>query len=140
MTPGAPADLFDPAHYARVRQPVGESGTLPAWCYTSPEFHAREIERIFTPGWHFVGRADEVAEPGSYLAVDTVPGPLLLLRDAAARRALVSIMPFSDSTKSAVMSSGDSRAAATACGQSFDWISSLRRSPSVIRCGSRRAA
>jgi phenylpropionate dioxygenase-like ring-hydroxylating dioxygenase large terminal subunit len=76
-------DLFDPARYERVRQPVGEAETLPAWCYTSPEFHAREVERIFTPGWHFVGRADEVPEPGSYLAVDTVPGPLLLLRDGA---------------------------------------------------------
>jgi phenylpropionate dioxygenase-like ring-hydroxylating dioxygenase large terminal subunit len=80
-----PVDLFDPAHYATVRQPVGEAETLPAWCYTSPEFYAREVERIFTPGWHFVGRADEVAEPGSYLAVDTVPGPLLLLRDQAGR-------------------------------------------------------
>ncbi len=78
-------DLFDPAHYARVRRPVAEAETLPAWCYTSPEFYAREVERIFSPGWHFVGRADEVPEAGSYLAVDTVPGPLLLLRDAGGR-------------------------------------------------------
>jgi Rieske 2Fe-2S family protein len=68
-----------------VRRPVGEAETLPAWCYTAPEFYAREVERIFIPGWHFVGRADEVPEPGSYLAVDTVPGPILVLRDADGR-------------------------------------------------------
>ena len=78
-------DIFDPAHYGGVRRPVGEAETLPAWCYTSPEFYAREVERIFTPGWHFVARTDELPEPGSYLAVDTAPGPLLLLRDGAGR-------------------------------------------------------
>jgi phenylpropionate dioxygenase-like ring-hydroxylating dioxygenase large terminal subunit len=36
-----------------------------------------------TPGWHFVARADEVPEGGDYLTVDTVPGLLALLRDAA---------------------------------------------------------
>src|SRR5262245_5180718 len=43
------------------------------------------MERIFARGWHFVARADELPEPGSYLAVDTVPGPLLLLCDAGGR-------------------------------------------------------
>ena len=59
-----PVDLFDPEHYRGVRRPVGEAETLPAWCYTAPEFYAREVERIFVPGWHFVGRTDEVPEPG----------------------------------------------------------------------------
>jgi phenylpropionate dioxygenase-like ring-hydroxylating dioxygenase large terminal subunit len=83
--PRSGTDLFDPAHYRGVRRPVAEAETLPAWCYTSPEFHAREVERIFTPGWHFVGRADEVAAPGEHLTVDTVPAPLVLLRDEAGR-------------------------------------------------------
>jgi choline monooxygenase len=78
-------DIFDPAHYAGVRRPVAEAETLPAWCYTSPEFYAREVERIFTRGWHFVGRADELPEPGSYRAVDTPSGSLILLRDGAGR-------------------------------------------------------
>ena len=79
------SDLFDPARYRGVRRPVAEAETLPAWCYTSPEFYAREVDRIFTPGWHFVARADQLAEAGSYLAVDTVPGPVLLLRDGEGR-------------------------------------------------------
>src|SRR5262245_65041817 len=79
------ADLFDPAYYQSVRRPVGEAETLPAWCYTSPEFYAREVERIFLRGWHFVGRADDLPEAGDYLTVDTVAGPLVLLRDGAGR-------------------------------------------------------
>jgi len=76
-------DLLDPAHYRGVRRPVAEAETLPAWCYTSPEFSAREVKRIFGAGWHFVGRADQVEAPGDYLTVDTVAGSLLLLRDRA---------------------------------------------------------
>jgi phenylpropionate dioxygenase-like ring-hydroxylating dioxygenase large terminal subunit len=85
VTAPAPDDLFDPAHYRGVRRPVAEAETLPAWCYTSPEFHARELDRIFRAGWHFVGRADEMAEPGAYLAVDTAAGPLVLIREGTGR-------------------------------------------------------
>jgi phenylpropionate dioxygenase-like ring-hydroxylating dioxygenase large terminal subunit len=79
------ADAFDPAVYRGVRRPIDAAETLPAWCYTSPEFYAREMERIFARGWHFVGRADELAAPGDYQTVDTVVGPLVLLRDGAGR-------------------------------------------------------
>jgi len=80
-----PSHLLEPAHYAAVRLPVDRAETLPAWCYGSAEFYAREIERIFMLGWHFVGRADLVAAPGDYLTVDTPGGPLVLLRDAGGR-------------------------------------------------------
>ena len=75
-------DIFDPAHYAAQRRPVLAAETLPAWCYTSPEFFARERERVFAKGWLFVGREDEVAGPGAFLAADTPGGPVLLVRDA----------------------------------------------------------
>ena len=78
-----PLDIFDPTHYAAVRRPVLEAGTLPAWCYTSPAFFERERERVFLKGWNFVGRADEVAETGAYLAVETPGGPVLLVQDNA---------------------------------------------------------
>ncbi len=73
-------DLFDPTHYAAVRRPVLEASTLPAWCYTSPEFFRRECERVFSRGWQFVGRVEEVPESG-YRNVETVGGPVLLVRD-----------------------------------------------------------
>lgn len=72
-------DLFDPALYAACRRPVLEAETLPAWCYTSDAFFARERERVFARAWQFVGRVDEVPA-GGWRAVETVGGPVLLLR------------------------------------------------------------
>ena len=37
-------DILDPSKYAAVRKPVEEASHLPAWCYTSEAFYAREIE------------------------------------------------------------------------------------------------
>ena len=53
-------DIFDPDLYRGVRRPVAEAETLPAWCYTSPEFYAREVDRIF-------GRGTPPGEVASYL-------------------------------------------------------------------------
>ena len=75
-----PDDLFDPHHYQAVRRPVLEASTLPAWCYTDRDFFARERTRIFARGWQFVGRIEEVPVSG-YLSVETVGGPVLLVRD-----------------------------------------------------------
>ena len=75
-----PDALFDPTHYSTVRLPVLEASTLPAWCYTSDAFFERERERAFAQGWQFVGRTDEVSV-GGYLSVETVGGPILLLKD-----------------------------------------------------------
>jgi phenylpropionate dioxygenase-like ring-hydroxylating dioxygenase large terminal subunit len=72
--------LFDPQTYAAVRRPLAEAETLPAECYVSPEFHRREIERIFRPRWRFVGRADEIEPPGAYRTVETFAGPVLVVR------------------------------------------------------------
>ena len=47
------ARLFAPETYAAVRRPLTEAETLPSDCYVSPEFHRREIERIFRPRWRF---------------------------------------------------------------------------------------
>lgn len=75
-----PEDLFSSAHYAAVRRPLLEAETLPAWCYRSEAFFAREMERVFRPAWRFVGRADELDAPGAYLSVWTAAGPALVVR------------------------------------------------------------
>jgi phenylpropionate dioxygenase-like ring-hydroxylating dioxygenase large terminal subunit len=75
-----PVDPFDHRHYEGVRRPLAEAETLPPWCYTDPRFHAREIERLFLARWLFVARADEVPEPGDYLALETPAGPVALVR------------------------------------------------------------
>lgn len=79
--------MFNPATYVDVRKPLLEARTLPAWCYTSEEFHKREIERVFLKTWCFVGRLDEIPKPGDYLTVDLPGGPVLVIRgrDGTAR-------------------------------------------------------
>lgn len=72
--------LFSPAAYANVRKPLREAETLPTWCYTSPDFHRREIERIFEPAWRLVGREDEFAGAGAFRTIDTFAGPVLVVR------------------------------------------------------------
>ena len=75
-----PTDLFDSRHYSEVRKPLLEASTLPPWCYTDPLFYQREIEAIFSKGWCFVGREDELPNAGDYLTYDGVPGPIIVIR------------------------------------------------------------
>ena len=79
--------MFDSAAYAEVRKPLLEARTLPNWCYTAPEWYAREIERVFLKGWLFLGRVEQVAKPGDYMSIDTPGGPVLMMRgrDGAVR-------------------------------------------------------
>lgn len=62
-------------------KPLGQARSAPASFYTSQEVFQAEVNQIHLKHWIFIGRTDQVAEPNSYLAVDTVGGPVLLTRD-----------------------------------------------------------
>ena len=55
--------------------------TLPFAWYSDEELLRRERARIFARSWQYGGRADQVAEPGSFLATDAGGVPLLVVRD-----------------------------------------------------------
>lgn len=74
--------MFDPNHYLQVRKPLLQAHSLPSHCYNSDEFFQREVEKIFSASWHFVGREDELAKTGSFLVVDTKVGSALVCRGA----------------------------------------------------------
>ncbi len=57
--------------------------TLPYSWYADPDILRRERARIFAGAWQYAGRADQVAAPGSYLAVDAGGVPVLVTRDHA---------------------------------------------------------
>ena len=59
------------------------TATLPFAWYSDEAQLRRERERIFARAWQYGGRADEVAEPGSYLATDAGGVPILVTRDSA---------------------------------------------------------
>ena len=53
---------------------------LPPECYTSPEFFEFEQRLVFARSWMCVGRVEQVAEPGDYLAPTVAGEPLLVVR------------------------------------------------------------
>ena len=52
-------EMFNPKHYEGVRKPLLEAETMPAWCYTSPAFYRREVDRIWRKVWNFIGSVDK---------------------------------------------------------------------------------
>ena len=62
---------------ARSRLPAPEVAadpairlTLPAWVYSSEEFHELEKERLFLSSWQIVGHVSELKETGDYLTFE----------------------------------------------------------------------
>lgn len=76
-------NMFDPAHYERARLPLLDAETLPPWCYTSEQFFDREVDRIFKRTWNFLGREDEIANPGDYVTYDLFGESLIVVRNRA---------------------------------------------------------
>jgi len=72
-----------PEPYVWSEPPLGDAVSMPARFYTDPEVFRAEVEHIHLKTWFFVGRVEEVAKPGDYRAIDTVGGPVLLVRDEA---------------------------------------------------------
>ncbi|MBD0328545.1 MAG: aromatic ring-hydroxylating dioxygenase subunit alpha [Thermoleophilia bacterium] len=66
--------------------------SLPWSWYTDPEVERLEREHVFRRAWQYVGRAEAVADPGSYLATDAGGVPVVITRDEeGALRAFVNV-------------------------------------------------
>jgi len=66
--------------------------TLPFAWYSDEEVLRRERTRIFARAWQYGGRAEQVAEPGSFLATDAGGVPILVVRDKAGElRAFINV-------------------------------------------------
>ena len=74
-------DIFDPKIYEAQRRPFAEAESLPAWCYTSEAFYRREVGRIFMKVWNFLGRTDQIPNPGDYYALEFAGVPIIITRD-----------------------------------------------------------
>jgi len=55
--------------------------SIPPECYVSPDCARTEAEAIFRRSWLGVGRADQVKNPGDFVALDIAGQAVLLLRD-----------------------------------------------------------
>lgn len=72
---GAEACLLD-----QTRLPVEQARHAPGSIYTSPDIFKAEKEEIFLRDWLCVGREEEIAEAGDYMATRILDEPLLVVR------------------------------------------------------------
>jgi phenylpropionate dioxygenase-like ring-hydroxylating dioxygenase large terminal subunit len=106
------SEVFDPRRYQAVRKPLLEAETLPAWCYTSPAFYSREVERIWRKVWNFLGSATHIPKPGDYFTVAFAGVPIIVLRDHDGR-----VRTFANSCRhrGSVLLQGEGNCKAIAC-------------------------
>ena len=73
--PSIPADQL-----ARAAAPLPRARSMPAGFYTSQDIFQREREHILLKQWVFAGREDQTPRPGDYRAIETIGGPVVLIR------------------------------------------------------------
>jgi phenylpropionate dioxygenase-like ring-hydroxylating dioxygenase large terminal subunit len=76
-------DIIDPVEALRQNTsiPFDQARAMPPEVYTSEAFLQEELQHIFAKDWYCVGRADALAEPGSYTTCDLAGQPVLVIRD-----------------------------------------------------------
>ena len=57
-------------------RPMGMPGAF----YTDPAYFAHECETVLRSGWHCLGRADEIPNPGDYFTTHILNEPLIVVR------------------------------------------------------------
>ncbi len=68
---------------ATAALPLGRARTLPAAVYTAEDWFDLERRAVFEAGWMGVAHVSQVPEAGSYLAVDLLGEPMVVVRDKA---------------------------------------------------------
>ena len=108
---------------------ASRADTLPFAWYSDEEQLRRERARIFARSWQYGGRADQVAEPGSFLATDAGGVPILVVRDRDGElRAFLNVCRH----RGAVLMEGGGSRATIQChyhAWTYDLDGSLRSAP-----------
>ncbi|MDE2195926.1 MAG: Rieske 2Fe-2S domain-containing protein, partial [Gammaproteobacteria bacterium] len=61
-------------------QPLAQAGTLPAYAYADPAFHAFDDRAIFARCWQLAGRAGDVKNPGDHIVAAVAGKPVIVVR------------------------------------------------------------
>jgi len=67
--------------FAAIRRALPEASHVPGEIYYSSDIFALEKARIFTREWCCVGRSEEIAHPGDYMAIRLVGEPIVVTRN-----------------------------------------------------------
>lgn len=62
-------------------QPLENASTIPGDWYFDPEIYERELKNVFGKGWHYIGFANDLSSPGSYISGRIGRDPVLVTRD-----------------------------------------------------------
>jgi choline monooxygenase len=73
--------MFDRQSYAKATLPPLQAEPLPGWCYADPDFHRREIDRVFNRSWVCLGRENALPNMGDYRTVELNGSRLIVIRD-----------------------------------------------------------
>src|SRR5215218_6504022 len=108
--------------------------SLPWSWYADPALERVERDRIFRRVWHYIGRTEQVAATGSYVAADAGGVPVLVTRDRAERlHAFVNVCRHRGSI---LVDDGEGRRETLQCRYhcwTYDLDGSLRAAPRADR-------
>lgn len=66
---------------AATRRALPDASHAPGALYCSQEIYRREVDRLFKRDWLYVGRIEELANPGDYLAMRIVGESVIIARN-----------------------------------------------------------
>lgn len=79
---------------ARSKLTLRNATTLPQQMYTSEEYFQYEVNNTLSSGWMCIAHVSQLKEPGSYLAVDLLSEPMVVVRqDDRSIRVLSRVCP-----------------------------------------------
>lgn len=92
-------ELRGTSHLSRMCQQLAEFAAAPADApmglpgrfYVDEAFYRHECATLLRRGWHCVGRADELPDPGDFLTLTLLGEPLVVVRDGTRIRALSNV-------------------------------------------------
>src|SRR5579871_712854 len=110
--------------------PLERARTIPAAWYHDPDLAALERRAVFGDTWQVAGRADLVADKGTYLTCDVAGEPVLVVRDGdGVLRAFANVCRH---RAAPVMTEPSGRASRLRCryhGWTYDLTGRLRGTP-----------
>src|SRR5260370_76015 len=72
-----------PIDVTGLRRPLRDASHAPGALYASPEFYRLDVEKLFMRDWLFVGRVEELPDPGDYLTMRIAGEPIIVARTPA---------------------------------------------------------
>jgi len=75
------SSIFNRRHYTKATLPPLQAEPLPGWCYASPAFHQREIDRVLSRSWICLGRENALPNTGDYRTIELYGARLIVIRD-----------------------------------------------------------